>query len=68
MSFGMSAPAFCCTNDKAPAECRTLCGGLAVDAARDHLRRGVDPVCKMAVAGNYQTDHTRCPPEFMTLF
>lgn len=36
--------------------------------ARDHLRRGVDTVCKMAVAGNYQTDHTRCPPEFMTLF
>ena len=30
MSFGMSAPAFCCTNDKAPAECRTFCGGLAV--------------------------------------
>ena len=25
-----SAPAFCCTNDKAPAECRTFCGGLAV--------------------------------------
>ena len=35
---------------------------VIVETARDHLRRGVDTVCKMAVAGNYQTDHTRCPP------
>ena len=52
----------------APLPAAVAENSLAVDAACDHLRRGVDTVCKMAVTGNYQTDHTRCPPEFMTLF
>ena len=73
-----------CAYDKTPAECCDASAGVILHVQhghggndhgqvgacddRDHLRRGVDTVCKMAVAGNYQTDHTRCQPEFMTLF
>ena len=33
--------------------------------ASDHLSGSVDAISKMAVAGNYQTDHVRCPPDFL---
>ena len=36
--------------------------------ASDHLSGSVDAISKMAVAGNYQTDHVRCPPDFFNYF